>query len=330
VSGISKEERQFNLILTLIAYPHGIKRDDILSIVPGYHESFDRYAENKNAGVLKNFERDKRDIAALGIVIEKVDENEASGDNQNTRYFIQESEFDFPEDVKFSSEELQLLKSAAMAWRDGSMNLESRKALIKLRSLGLPTDETYVGVAPSMSQIDTTFDVLQVACNDGSLCTFQYLKPGESTPQKRTVLPLTMSNVFGHWHVYTFDTLAEGFRTFLVERIVSTPVVVAGAASVPEADYGAVLLSELDALSLAHHATLALTPGSDASTRLVARYGALDTNDRLTVHFTDTDVLADELCEFGSNVEVLDNDALAEALRRRFAQIAELHGDPHE
>lgn len=326
MSGISKEERQFNLILTLIAYPHGIKRDDILSIVPGYHENFDRFAENKNAGVLKNFERDKKDIAELGIVIEKVDENEASGDNQNTRYFVRESEFDFPSDIKFSADELQILKSAAMAWRDGSMNLASRKAMTKLRSLGLPTDETYVGVAPSMSNTDTTFDALQSASNERSLCTFQYLKPGETTPKKRVVLPLALSNVFGHWHVYTYDTEAGDFRTFLTERIVSTPKVVAGSAVVPDLDYGAVLLAELDARALVNFATLELTPGTDASTRLIARYGALDTSNRVIVHFTDIQVLADELCEFGANVTVLDNEELAQALKQRFSRILELHG----
>lgn len=330
MSGISKEERQFNLILTLIAYPHGIKRDDILSIVPGYHELFDRYAENKNAGVLKNFERDKKDIADLGIVIEKVDENEASGDNQNTRYFIRESEFDFPEDIKFSADELQLLKSAAMAWRDGSMNLASRKALTKLRSLGLPTNETYVGVAPSMSNTDITFDVLQSACNERALCTFQYLKPGDSTPRKRMVAPLAMSNIFGHWHVYTYDTHADDFRTFLTERIVSTPQVVAGTAAIPDADYGALLLAELEGRALVNFATLELTPGTDASARLIARYGALDTSNRVLVHFTDVEVLADELCEFGPNVTVLDNDTLVQALKKRFSAILELHGGAHE
>lgn len=330
MSGISKEERQFNLILTLIAYPHGIKRDDILSIVPGYHENFNRYAENKNAGVLKNFERDKKDIADLGIVIEKVDENEASGDNQNTRYFIRESEFDFPDHIKFSSDELQLLRSAAMAWRDGSMNLASRKALTKLRSLGLPTDETYVGVAPSMSNTDTTFDALQIACNERTLCTFQYLKPGSSKPQKRVVMPLALSNIFGHWHVYTYDTQADDFRTFLTERIVSTPQVVAGSAVVPEIDYSAVLMAELDDRARENHATLALTPNSDASTRLIARYGSLDASNSVVVHFTDTEVLADELCEFGSQVQVLDNEALAQALKRRFSQILEMHGGAHE
>lgn len=326
MSTIGKEERQFNLILTLIAYPHGIKRDDLLSIVPGYQEDFDRFAEVKNAGVLRNFERDKVDIAALGITIQTTDENESLNDNQNTRYFIRESDYDFPEGVTFSQEEMSLLRSAAQAWRDGSMNLESRKALTKLRSLGFATDDRLVGVAPSMSRTDDAFDALHDAYVKQCKCSFLYLKPGEDKPAKRSVVPVALSDVFGQWHVYSYDLDRKAFRTFLLSRIVTTPVVIKGRLDVPAEDYSAVLAAELRALALNNQARLQLTPNTDAYSRLVARYGAADANDSVSVQFTDLNVFADELCEFGPHVTIHDNDELAEALASRLRLIASNHG----
>lgn len=326
MGAVSKEERQFNLIVTLIAYPHGLKRDDLLSIVPGYSDDFDRFAAEPQFGILKNFERDKADIAKLGIVIHRADENEATGDNQNTRYFIRQSEYQFPESVSFSPQELQLLKNAAEAWRTGSMNLESRKALTKLRSLGYATDDSLIGVAPEITRTNEVFDALEEACRARSHVSFIYAKPGAASAEKRTVVPLALVDVYGQWHMYAFDTVMSGFRTFLLSRIVGIPSTVRGEdLDIPDGDYVQFLRTELSQLTVSNVAVVIASPESDAATRLSARYGSPDSDGHISIAFTDLDVLADDLCEFGSSVAVVAPPELIQARRSRFELIRRQH-----
>ena len=48
----------------------------------------------------------------------------------------------------FSPDETTLLNLAAMVWREGSISGESRRAIIKLRSLGVTTTEPVLSYAP--------------------------------------------------------------------------------------------------------------------------------------------------------------------------------------
>jgi predicted DNA-binding transcriptional regulator YafY len=65
---------------------------------------------------------------------------------------------------------------------------------------------------------------------------------------------------------------------------------------------------------------------SDADFRLTAKYGAADARGDISIPTADLDLLADELSEFGTDIEVAAPDELRTRLRNRFELFAASHG----
>ena len=119
---IPVEERLFSLVLALLATENGLTKNEILSTVQGYRQSFKSSGDNAN--LERKFERDKDDIRELGVPLETVQAPGDPGNNQNLRYRIPRGAYELPLDVSFSAEETTLLNLAAMVWREGSLSAE--------------------------------------------------------------------------------------------------------------------------------------------------------------------------------------------------------------
>lgn len=132
----------FSLILALLTSPVGYTKHQLLTTVYGYADDL-RSGANVDS-VERRFERDKDQIRELGIPLEVVDSPQEPGNTQLARYRIQKSLFQVPEDVRFTQEEAKLLKAAALAWQEGSLSLESRRAMMKLSALADDFDDTYL------------------------------------------------------------------------------------------------------------------------------------------------------------------------------------------
>ena len=86
-----------------------------------------------------------------------------------------------PLDISFSPEETALLTLAAMVWREGTLSAESRRALLKLRSLGRRDERPRARLRPARPQSrDAAFEPLRTALDRGVVVRFDYLKPGEA------------------------------------------------------------------------------------------------------------------------------------------------------
>jgi proteasome accessory factor B len=327
VTEVSKEARQFSLILTLISHRFGLRREEILQSVPGYAEKYDPYSDNEQADVLRMFERDKDDIRNLGIVIETLSIEDAWDNNQETRYRISESDYELPNEVTFTGSEMTLLRLAAEAWRGGSLSVDSRHALTKLRSLGIEASDPLVGVAPRINADEPVFEALKDALDRSATVSFMYLKPGEKAPSLRKVAPLALLNRSGTWYVLASDRDKNVERTFLLPRIISTPKSLPNSTYIaPKKDYVAQLEGEIAQLEASQQAQVFATPQSDAAIRLAARNQGPGQSGALSIPYSDLDVLADELCEFGASVRVEAPQELIDAVHQRRRAIAHLHG----
>ena len=139
---IPVEDRLFSLVLALLATETGLLKSEILSTVRGYAERYDESGQNAN--LERQFERDKDDIRELGIPLETVESPDRPGDNQALRYRIPKGQYDLPDEVRFTPDELALLGLAAEVWREASLSADSQRALTKLRSLGIEPRERTV------------------------------------------------------------------------------------------------------------------------------------------------------------------------------------------
>ena len=318
------EERLFSLVLALLATENGLTKNEILSTVQGYRQSFDRSGDNAN--LERKFERDKDDIRELGVPLETVQAPGDPGNNQNLRYRIPRGAYELPLDVSFSAEETTLLNLAAMVWREGSLSAESRRALLKLRSLGVTADEPVLGYAPRVRVRDAAFEPLSAALEKHAWVRFGYLKPGESEARVRTVKPLALVQHQGRWHLYAHDE--EGVsKTFLLRRIVTAAVTTGKTFEPLEGNQAAHALAELEQVWNTHVAFVEVEPGSDAHTRLSKRRGtAVALTGELELHYSDVNIFADELAGFGPEVLVVSPPELRAAVIARLERTAADHG----
>lgn len=319
------EERLFNLVLALLATEQGLTKAEILSTVTGYAARYGVAADRAN--LERQFERDKEELRDLGVPLDTVDAHGADGDTKLQRYRISPARYQLPDDIEFSPEEYAMLTLAAQVWREGSLSIDSRRALTKLQALGLRIDDAVIGYAPSIRTRDAAHEPLTVAIDRGHQVTFAYLKPGHTAADHRTVSPLALVFHEGRWHLHAHDDGVDAARTFLLRRIVS-PVTVTGvsASARPAADESARVLDELAALWRSTVATVRVRPGSEADVVLRNRPATDDVGGELRVHATDLDILADELAAFGADVHVVAPSTLRDAVRLRWHRLVQTHG----
>ena len=322
---IPVEERLFSLVLALLATDAGLTKNEILSTVQGYRQKYSHAGDNAN--LERQFERDKDDIRDLGVPLETIESPGQAGNNQNLRYRIPRGTYELPSDVRFSPDETTLLNLAAMVWREGSLSGESKRALLKLRSLGVSTTEPVLGYAPRIRMRDAAFEPLSTAIDKHVIVEFEYLKPGEQDATARAVAPLALIQHQGRWHLFALEPDTGVTKTFLLRRIVSDVTVTSKPFDPPLGDQAARGLRDLEEIWNFNHAVVEVVPGTDAATRLGNRRGAERVSPtRLELHYVDTNVLADELAGFGPEVLVIGPPRLREAVRSRLEITAADHG----
>ncbi|BDI22638.1 YafY family protein [Herbiconiux sp. L3-i23] len=328
---VPAEERLFSLVLALIATEHGLTKAEILSSVQGYRQ---RYAPGRdNATLERQFERDKDDIRDLGVPLETVESPLETGNNQLLRYRIPKGAYDLPDEVTFTPEETTLLNLAAEVWREGSLSSESRRALLKLRSLGMEVDDSTIGYAPRVRVRDPAFDTLSEAIARHLVVRFAYLKPGESSATVRTVEPYALVTHEGRWHLSARDLGRDAMRNFLLSRITGAVTKTRTVFDAPDGDPAADAIAELDRVLAAGSVTVDVVPGSDAERRLQVRdhqdapVVQGDGRRRLVVGCADPALIADEIASYGPEARVVEPASVRDAVIARLQRVAERHSD---
>ena len=321
---IPVEERLFSLVLALLATETGLTKNEILSTVQGYRQKYD--LAGANANLERQFERDKDDIRELGVPLETIETAGQPGNNQNLRYRIPRGEYELPADITFSAEETMLLNLAAVVWREGSLSSESRRALQKLRSLGLSAVEPVLSYVVHGRAREAAFEPVNTALEKNAVVSFSYLKPGEPLPRTRTVEPLALIQHQGRWHLYAREAGTTITKTFLLRRIVSGVLTTGASFTPPQGDQAEAGLLELEEVWNTHSAEVEVVPSSDAATRLLKRRGTeVQASDRLTLHYADANILANELAGYGPEVLVLSPPEVRAAVRERLNRTASTH-----
>jgi proteasome accessory factor B len=214
-----------------------------------------------------------------------------------------------------------------MVWREGTLSAESRRAILKLRSLGVTSDEPVIGYAPRIRVRDAAFEPLNIALEKHVVVRFSYVKPGESAARTRTVEPFALIQHQGRWLLHGFDRDAKAQRNFLLRRIVSPVTTTNDRFAEPPQDVATIALAELERVWDERVAVVEVVHDSDAATRLAKRRGTTaDADGTLRVHYSDLDLLADELAGFGPEALVKSPPELRDAVLSRLLRTAADHG----
>ena len=321
MSEATADQRIFSLILALLTTgDRGSTKRTLLSTVFGYAEQY-RW-DSSNASLERKFERDKEQLRDIGIPLETFYPYDSSGNNHEIHYRIRKKELQIPESLRFTDAELRMLNAAALMWEEGSLSVESRRALMKLGSLSESLTSAPVPVGQILTIAEPWVKDIREAMALGRVMTFSYRKAGKPR-QKRRVAPLRLHRADGRWHLIGYDYARADYRSFLLSRMT-------GGVAVEDEPYDEQLLTgvpaiveELERLQEQQVAVLAIEPGSRADHAL-SRRGTRHA-DTLHIETLDMAALAEELLAFGGQVRVIGPEELTEHVHRIATHIARLH-----
>jgi proteasome accessory factor B len=205
-----RTQRLLNLVICLLATRRWLAKEQIRTAVPQYAtcestEAFDRM-----------FERDKEDLRELGVPL--VTGSDSAWFEDEVGYRIDQAAYALP-DIDFTASEMAVLGLASRVWQRASLSGPATRAMIKLRALGVETDdESLVGVEPRVRTAEPAFDPLYAATRDRAPVSFRYRKPrGEATD--RYVEPWAVTSRSRWWYLVARDRDRDGVRAFRLSRI---------------------------------------------------------------------------------------------------------------
>lgn len=322
---IPAEERLTNLVVALMATEIGLTKQQILDNVSGYRQRADAGA--RSDALEKMFERDKDELRTLGVPVETIGDPADPNDLREARYRIPQAEYDLPSDIEFTAAELAVLQLAGSVWSAESASGDAKAGVRKIRALGIDGDEPIIGFAPRITARDAAFPALQEAIEKSRIVVFDYLKPGEHAPRRRSIRPLALVDYEARWHVFGVDVDIEADRMFLLSRIVGDVKITAkGFDPGLREGAGERALAGLERVASQNSALLEVTPGTEASLRLGRRATPAPTQGIL-VPFVDLHIFADELASYGPEVRVVEPAALREAVISRLTAVIESNAE---
>lgn len=222
-----KTERLLSLIALLLKRSRPVSKSEIRDGIPDYRKAsaatFDR-----------TFERDKRELREMGIVLhvrsvedgrEIADAREAASHRAaDIGYAIDRDEYYLPQ-IDFTSEEWAVLSLALSGLGRQGRDEEARELAAKLGCLrsggagGGPGEMALAGDRPDAGKERRLLGVLQEAIGRGRRLALDYYAIERNQRSKRTVDPYLLVMHSGMWYLVGYCHLRKAVRTFKISRI---------------------------------------------------------------------------------------------------------------
>lgn len=307
----SPAERLFTLTCCLLAAPRiGLSRREIYQSVQAYVETSDDSRD-------KMFDRDKGILREMGVSIEVV-EFTSFEDTDSSRYRIPKGTFDWPSDLVLTSQQFQLLELAARAWNNRLMGSSAQSGLTRLKALGLtPKSRDLTIFTPRLISKHQSFDPLALAISGLRKVEFLYRKP-DMAATMRLVEPQKLRFIEGQWVLLAKEN--GSLKNFLLRRIVSEVTTRDGFDGLAPDVEIAQAEADLQALVDSQVAILEAKPDTEAWWH----FSASDSG-KIELHFMDEALLAEDLMEFGGELEVIEPASLAQRIRKGLEEVVKAH-----
>jgi proteasome accessory factor B len=312
-AGVSKQspaERLFTLTCCLMAAPViGLSKNDIFRSVVSYAE------QQSDSAKEKMFDRDKSDLREMGVQLEVIDSNSFE-ETESARYRIAKGSFDWPAGFEINNEHMTLLELAAKAWNNQLLSKSAQSGLIRLRSLGVVDSSRQLSAfTPRLLAQQESFAPLADAIAEGKLVRFSYRK-STGTTSIREVTPLKLRFIEGQWVLLAKQ--AQEIKNFLLRRIVSevrSSELSGESVSTAQVDEAE---AELVAFVTKNIAVLKVEQDSEA-------WWHFGDNGTVQVNFMDEALFAEDLMEFGPEVQVLSPLSLSQRIDSGWQRVLDAH-----
>jgi proteasome accessory factor B len=310
-----RAERLVNLVICLLSTRQFLSAERIRDAVPGYDAADGSKATDE--AFKRMFERDKAELRDLGIPLET---GRNSHFDSEDGYRITRREYELPP-VEFDAAEAAAVGLAARLWQSATLGEAARSALLKLRAAGtdVSTDAT-PGAVPHLDASDPSLPALLEAARQSRAVRFDYVKPGTTTAQRRTLEPWGVLSWRRRWYVAGFDRDRGESRSFRLSRITGKVDVFGRPGEYRRPD-GVDLLALVSG-SGPEDARAAHVRVSGPGAGQLRRLAEAESDGVLTISFTDTGWLARLVAGAGAGARVLDPPELVDAVVERLSAAA--------
>lgn len=290
---------------------------------------FSDYAQGNPESIRRKFERDKKTLAGLGIVLRYVE-----GGAESTEGYVVDTEATYLPEVPLSSADVALLGAAARAGlEDPSFPHKEalRLALAKLGASDLPTPRVLVhhGAPRDEGSKRAHLEKLASALARHKRVHMSYEKPGGATTER----DVDLYGVFmrrGVWYASGHDHHRGELRLFRVSRITSLKI----NAAKPEKpdyeippDYDLERETAIDPLHFAVHAPTKVRIRVDDDIAFLAErfWGARDADGVVEIETTHMSHLVEEVLRLGKRAELLTPPEARSMVRDALLRVLSLH-----
>lgn len=206
----SKSQRLVNLVICLRSTNAYLSAGEIQRMVQGYDD-----CENE-AAFLRMFERDKRELRAVGVPI---DQGASLAPGSPAGYRIPAQAYELPE-ITLTAEQAGVLAVAAEVWREGERAASAGGALAKLTAAGVEP----IRAPGTILSVDDPAELIAAALGaeavaHGRVLEFSHTAPGAPEPTARRIEPWWTGSRQGHWYVVGHDLDRGEPRTFRLVRV---------------------------------------------------------------------------------------------------------------
>ncbi len=246
VGSVTKTERWLNLLAFLLDHHYPVTREEILSQVDDYKTDWVQGNERARESVRRKFERDKKELKALGVTIEPIKQKvmaEHAGQEVEA-YLLKPRDFYLPylevrtgpkvsrparhyflPSITLEANDLPILRRAAervAQLADTPLGAAARSALRKL-SFDIP--ETDVSgaerafVEPTSPQSDRQFALLRQGVEQRQAVRCRYYAIGRDAEEERVIEPYGLMLSWGHWYCVGRSRERNAMRVFRVDRM---------------------------------------------------------------------------------------------------------------
>ena len=240
---MTKTERWLNLLAFLLGRATAAAREDILSQVQDYKDDWTSADNTRRESARRKFERDKKELKALGVELEKKTVWAEHADQEVEGYQLHARDFYLPyldlrtagrmrgarpyslASVPVEPAELQVLRRAAQRvarMTDNPLATAAQSALRKLSfdlpEVGLPTGEHSV-TNPVPPTFEQTFKLLFAGVRDRRAVKCRYYAIGRDQEESRVIEPYGMMLSWGSWYCVGRSRERDAMRVFRVDRM---------------------------------------------------------------------------------------------------------------
>src|SRR3954470_17777019 len=209
-----RAERLVNLVICLLSTRQFLSAERIRNAVPGYEGADGSKATDE--AFKRMFERDKAELRELGIPLET---GRNSHFDSEDGYRIRRGDYELPT-IEFDAAEAAAVGLAARLWQSATLGEPARQALIKLRAAGTEVRAADApGAVPHLDASDPSLPALLEAARSSTVVSFDYVKRGGGTPERRLLEPWGVLSWRTRWYVAGFDRDRGEPRSFRLSRI---------------------------------------------------------------------------------------------------------------